>query len=197
MATYYRSRQAILHHIAQFCLSRYINGQPANIAGPDNSFHSNSKVSPPLGTLVAQFCAGPNKWSFAWLVAMEHKAHGSERYLLESIEDREWGWCSNMELNWLPIDTVRKFPEWRWDDRQFKLNDAWLAVDAVGDYRPRPLRWEGHDPWPVLVVGKKFTNELVTRRVYGRKEFTKAALAAFVQECAANWAELRARETRI
>ncbi len=195
MATYYRAKEAIIHHVAQFCLSRYISGAPVNIAGPDRSFHSGG--NPPVGTLVA-LCSVvlPSKWAFSWYRGWSHHRRVGSGYLLESIEDRAQCVWANCELRWLPLETVALHPEWQWTDAQFVHNDRWQRQGRKGShtFTPRQMRWINGGKTPVLVVGKRFSDEVVTRTIHDRKKLSATAMRSFLQEASENWDVLRAGE---
>ena len=77
------------------------------------------------GDLVAISGASPSKWYLSWVVEIDPN-DGWPNYLLESIEDGELGWWSNVSINYYDRSKVNDC--WRWTDRQFALQERWWRV---------------------------------------------------------------------
>lgn len=92
------------------------------IIGKDWHVSSN----PCIGDLVSLGFARPSKWYLSWLRGYEEERDGWPEYLLESIEDGELCWWSNVRINIYNRDLVK--PSWQWDDEQFSFNDQWMEV---------------------------------------------------------------------
>lgn len=94
---------------------------------------------PSLGSLVCLSCVRGNKWYLSWVVEIRHRDRIGAEYLLESIEDGELCWWSNVHLFKFNPDAVAKNPEWRWTDKQFAFLDRWYRVCRKYDsYVVRP-----------------------------------------------------------
>lgn len=120
------ARLAILHHIAEFSLSREIGGQPYG-GLKDMRFRENHRPEP--GTLVALSSAGRSKWYLSWVVSSDTPdGWAGPEYVLESIEDGEIGSWTNVGIWQYDPATTASHPEWRWTDRQHELNSRWFRV---------------------------------------------------------------------
>jgi hypothetical protein len=119
-----RSRIAILSYICQFSLSTVVNNYSIP-ALRTSSFIENR--NPDIGSLVVMTSAPTSKWYISWVIDYRQKRGGKE-YLLESIEDGELCWWSNISIYELYPETVKKYQEWRWTDEQHKFNDRWFKV---------------------------------------------------------------------
>lgn len=89
-------------------------------------------ATPQIGDLVSMSSAPPTKWYLSWLVDYE-EINNWPRYLLESIEDGELCWWSNVGINFYNRDRVRESPQWRWTDAQFAFRDRWMRVGKKND----------------------------------------------------------------
>lgn len=128
------ARIAILSHLFQFKIAKITTGgHPVQL--PNSGFITDglgSGMDIPIDTLVAVFCAPTSKYYLSWLKEIRGKGGCGAEYLLESIEDGELCWWNNVQLCWLPLDYVQKFPEWRWTDEQFAFRKKWFS--ANNDY---------------------------------------------------------------
>jgi len=75
------------------------------------------------GDLVILESAPPSKWSIGWLRTIERFPEGSYRYLIESLEDGELCWWSNVGLSFMPRRDLRE--RYYWTDRQFDFQKRW------------------------------------------------------------------------
>lgn len=81
---------------------------------------------PVVGDLVSLSCAPPSKYYLSWLRDFDLK-NDWPRYLLESIEDGELSWWSNVNIS-IYSREIACNPSWQWDDEQFAFNNRWLQV---------------------------------------------------------------------
>ena len=75
------------------------------------------------GDLVILESAPPSKWSIGWLREIDEIAGYGHRYLIESLEDGELCWWSNVGLSFMPRGDIRE--RYRWTDRQFDFQKRW------------------------------------------------------------------------
>lgn len=116
-----RGRLEILNYIITFCTKDSWNKSLSTL-DLEHTFTSNRM--PPVGALVKLTSAPPTKWYLGWYVAYipATKDHW-EQHLIESIDDGTLCRWHNVGLSQLPIETVNKYPSWRWTDQQFTFND--------------------------------------------------------------------------
>lgn len=120
----------ILAHIFQFKINKVTDEglQYPNKEGFMGGIFSGGE-NVPIGTLVTLFCAPNTKYYLSWL--KEIKMEGGEaKFLLESIEDGEVCWWSNVSLYYLPLEYVERFPDWKWTDKQFEFAKKWYRVKS-------------------------------------------------------------------
>lgn len=91
------------------------------------------ETPPEVGDLVAMNCAPSTKYYLSWLREINEDEYGIVRYLLESIEDGELCWWTNIGLSYYDRVRVSERPSWKWDDDQFGFNDRWLKVCQKND----------------------------------------------------------------
>jgi hypothetical protein len=114
-----KAKIEILGWITQFCLDNSTFGKEKP---PFKAYEHNVEA----GDLVALTSASFNKWYLSWVLEVEKRADGFDRYLLESIEDGALCWWSNVSFH---LFQDREIPQkWRWTDRQFKLRDQWFRA---------------------------------------------------------------------
>ena len=80
-----------------------------------------------IGDLVSLNCAPVTKYYLSWVREIENN-NGWPKYLLESIEDGELCWWSNVGLDYYDREKVVNNPSWRWDDEQFSFRERWNRV---------------------------------------------------------------------
>jgi len=120
------SRIHILNYITMFSLGRD-TGAPDGYAGLKESRFIELNHNPiNLNCLVALTSAPISKWYLSWLRDIKINKHSYRSYLLESIEDGDLCWWSNVSLWEYP--PAEKHPEWQWTDEQHKFNSRWLSV---------------------------------------------------------------------
>lgn len=189
-----RSRQHILHYVLSFCMTRIYGRDDAESEYPHR--HGGScgfveeygETPAQAGDLVRISAASVSKWTLSWLVDRREPSPGNWEYLLESIEDGELCWWSNVGISFLHRRALN--PSWRWTDRQWAFRDRWIHVcyREKGAYIVRPL-----DP----VFGGGFTVTLGTRTSHGFddicpervfpdwRKVTKAMMAQVYDDCVA------------
>jgi len=90
-----------------------------------------------VGDLISLSFAPINKWYVSWIKDIKKESDGT--YLLESIEDQELRWWSNVSISVFNREIVKERSSWRWDDKQFEFYDRWLKVGKRnGAYMLRP-----------------------------------------------------------
>lgn len=119
--TYHRARISILSELLSFPTIRsgYWSG---------TGFSDNRAM---VGDLVAMSSAPASKWYLSWV--RDIKPGIFPNYLLESIDDGELCWWSNIEVYIYDRQRVSNSPSWKWTDRQFQFNDRWHRTCKKND----------------------------------------------------------------
>lgn len=120
--TKFRAKISILSKLLSFPLSNQRDW---------NSDFFNKDIQ--VGDLVSLNCAPPSKWYVSWVREIECKYRGYERYLLESVEDGELCWWTNVGISVYSREIVKQHPEWKWNNKQFAFNDRWNKVFSRND----------------------------------------------------------------
>jgi hypothetical protein len=98
---------------------------------------------PQIGDLVSLQSAPDSKWYISWVVEIDYRDGGWNRWLLESIEDGHLCWWENVGFTIYKREKAAEHPEWRWTDKQFELRDRWHMVFTKQDaYLTRPGKFE-------------------------------------------------------
>lgn len=145
-----------------------------------------------VGDLISLCSAPASKWYVSWVREIEKK-NGWERYLLESIDDGDLCWWSNVGINIYSRERVNERPTWRWEDSQFAFDDRWRKI------------CQRNDAYIVLPCLPKFNDdgsvELNTRIRYGFdkyhnpkiftnwKKLLMKDMGAYYQECVKGYKE--------
>jgi len=164
----YRAKIEILNYIVNQCTNIYSDdGMRINLNHPEHGFRSAilDMTKPPIGGLVKLSTAPYTKYYLGWL--LEKKENGE--YLIESIEDGGLCSWSNVGLYYLNPEMVEKHPEWRWNDKQFKIKDQWLnACYKTRDCHVlRPvLPTFDEDGSLTLSLRKIFKDEIVAKKKF-------------------------------
>lgn len=90
-------------------------------------------TNPQIGDLVSLQSAPDSKWYVSWVVEIDYRNGGWNRWLLESIDDASLCWWENVGFSIYKRDEIASHPEWRWTDKQFELRDRWHRVFAKQD----------------------------------------------------------------
>lgn len=144
----HRARQLIMHDILSFYITRdwepdkeYGGTSPA-LKGFVPSEAGGHHAQP--GDLVILESAGPSKWSIGWLRAIEEGNRYNRRYLIESLEDGELCWWSNVGISFMPRRDLRE--RYHWTDRQFALQKRWhRIVTKHSGMRPLDCTFKGNE----------------------------------------------------
>jgi len=141
-----------------------------------------------VGDLVSLCAAPASKWYLSWVREIDA---GGERYLLESIDDGELCWGSNVGLNVYNRERVRTSPTWRWDDNQFAFWGRWnKACTRNNAYIVLPtLPVFVEDEAVALDVRIRFGfNDYSNSTVFPNwKKLTIKKMEAFYLECVADY----------
>lgn len=86
------------------------------------------RSNPAAGDLVSLCSAPDTKWCLSWCREVVVTENGWQKFLLESLEDGELCWWTNVGVNVYSRERVSERPTWQWDDRQFAFNDRWNRV---------------------------------------------------------------------
>jgi len=146
-----RARLEIMNYVVQFLTNSWY-GENRGIVMEDQSFH-HCNNNPPTGSIVKLFCAPDTKWYLSWVIDKRQ-----DEVLLESIEDGQRCWWSNVGYFNIPLETIEKRPTWKYTDRQFTFKDKWFrACKRSYEYGKAPLLPQFLDNGNVVLgVRRKF-----------------------------------------
>lgn len=77
------------------------------------------------GDLISLNAAPESKWYLSWVIDIENQSTHGTKYLLESIDDGELCWWSNIGINIYSREKVNNRPRWKWTDDQFAFSSRW------------------------------------------------------------------------
>jgi len=115
-------------HARILILSELLSFPTINQKDWDSGLFNEAKT----GDLVSLSAAPSTKWYLSWVREVD-KDNGDPRYLLESIDDGELCWWSNVSLNIYSRERVKDRPMWQWDDKQSDFFKRWLKVGKRND----------------------------------------------------------------
>lgn len=182
-----RAKQQILHHVLTFCLTRRFGGgsHTPGITAFVSDDIVNSGARP--GDLVVLQSAPSSKWTIGWLRGTERDPADGSRHLIESLDDGELCWWSNVGIVYLDREVVATHPEWRWTDPQWALADRWKeTVGRKGDPLIRythPEYGEGNSVRIGTYVSHVDQPIIEMRDFPDWRRITKKALAATIASC--------------
>lgn len=114
-----RARIAILGEIMQFpSVNKWVG------CWMDNT--------PQVGDLVAMNCVANTKYYLSWVREIDPN-DGWVKYLLESIDDGDLCWWSNVGISYYDREILASRPQWKWSDEQFIFSDRWNRVCRKND----------------------------------------------------------------
>lgn len=156
-----KARIEILNHVIQL-FTKVWYGDNRGIVMADQSFH-HCDNKPPIGSIVKLFCAPDTKWYLSWV-----RDKKGEQYLLESIEDGEKCWWSNVGYFYIPLETIDRFPTWKFTDRQHLFKDKWFrACKRCYEYTKAPMLPKFLDNGNVILpVRQKFIDKGVIEKEF-------------------------------
>ncbi len=184
------SRLLILHDVTSSALGLKLDG------GSDYVGYRYFRpvTVPAVGSLVALSAVmRPSKWYLSWVVEVQQGATEFDtRALLESIEDGELCWWSNVQFLQMygqrVTDTFGEYnvgldrPQWRWTDRQHQLNSRFARMvhkDTI--HRPNQITFEGLQV--TCEIRKSFQDELAASRTFADwRKVTQMDLVAYVRQ---------------
>ena len=147
------------------------------------------------GDLIS-ICSGPpSKWFVSWLIDYEVRDDGFTHYLLESIDDGELCWWTNVGINIYDRERVREHPTWKWTDKQFAFKNRWDKVC----YRQN----DAYIVLPLHPIFRGNSVELGVRVRFGIREFsnpivfedwkrlTNKRMGEYYRECVSMYESLR------
>lgn len=189
-----RSRQQILHYVLSFCMARIHGREDAEKEYPRTygsicGFVSEAEDTPAqVGDLILLSSVGVSKWQLGWLVETRERNKDYPEYLIESIEDGELCWWSNVGISFLHRRSLSS--DWRWTDRQWAFRDRWWNVcyKEKGAYIVRPLQPQFGDGFEVT-LGTRTSHgldDITPKRWFPDwRKVTKAMMAQCYDDCVA------------
>ena len=183
-----------MHSVLSFCTSHIYGREDAEKEYPRTSggilgFVSSSSETPvQIGDLVLLSSAPATKWQLGWLVEMRERQPGWPEYLIESVEDGELCWWSNVGISFMHRRSLH--PSWRWTDRQWAFHDRWFRVcyKEKDAYIVRPLMPEFGDGFEVTLgtrTSHGFDDIRPVRSFPDWRKVTKAKMGACYDDCVA------------
>lgn len=185
MNDFTKARHLIMRDILSFYITH--NWEPnkeyprltASIRGFVSQGFSNPVAQP--GDLVILTAVPPSKWNIGWLRAIEEHG-GDTRYLIESLEDGDACWWSNVGLSFMPRRDMN--PRYLWSDRQFAFQKKWY--DIVEKHGTRPVRaldcvFNGNEVSLHLRKRWDYESAPIVRNHTNYRKATKAQLVELLQ----------------
>lgn len=181
----HRARLEIINHIIGFSTSTlYGDNKHGHSAMSDYCFrHVSDVYAVPVGSLIMLTSAPTSKWYLSWLVEVK-KEHFGPNFLLESIEDGSLCWWSNVGIKMYPTETLEEHPNWRWTDKQFKLNNQWMRAARKNSYVlvPNWLRFDGDKVTMSLRTRFSIDGFTSERTIQNSRKLLVRDMVAFVNE---------------
>lgn len=178
------ARIEILNFIISSCTTKCFSDGGFHPPKRENSFHGDvftPKKYPPIGSLCMLMSAPNTKWYLGWL--KELKEDSCTKYLIESIEDNTVCWWENVSVFHLPIETSDQHPEWKWTDRQFKINYNWKKVcyekREAYSLRPNQITFN-EDGSLILSLRKAFSQDVFSEiKIESLEKATQKEMLSF------------------
>lgn len=197
-----RARQHVLHYVLSFCIARIYDAEEATKEYPrgrsaTSGFVIESDETPAqIGDLILLSSAPMSKWTLSWFHQRREPSPGNWEYLLESIEDGDLCWWSNVSISFLHRRALA--PSWRWNDRQWSFRDRWEHVcyreKEAYIVRPvEPVFGEGFEVTLGTRTSHGFDDITPKRWFHDWRKVTKAMMAQCYDDCVAEREEIRAR----
>lgn len=172
-----RAYRHAIWYISQFCMTHvYDTVEGKRRYGSIDGFYQGDKVQ--VGDLVIPLSTPVSEWYLSWLKEIVQHEFGRQ-YVLESLETGKECLWSNIGISYIDRETLARFPEWRWSDRQWEFRDRWFRND---DYDPRPVSPVFHDDGSVtLGLRRRWENDQknMTKTFPNWKKVTKQMMADF------------------
>jgi len=145
-----------------------------------------------VGDLVSISSGPPTKWYLSWVKKIEEgEDRFSHKYLLESIDDGELCWWSNVGLNIYSRDRVKGCVIWQWDDKQFAFNDRWnKACKKNGAYIVLPVLPVFGKEWSVVLnvrIRHRISDFRNPKTFPDWRKLTIKQMGEFYKECYAKY----------
>ncbi len=130
--TFNRSRIEILNYIICFSTCTMYGKGAFSFQDEKHAFISSllsySQIFP-IGSLIKLSSAPFSKFYLSWLVEIKDGNNRfDQRFLLKSIEDGSLCWWSNVSISAYSEETLKNFPQWRWNDEQWAFKDRWFRA---------------------------------------------------------------------
>ena len=174
METRTRARLSILSELLAFPTVNQKDWEPFGV-----DVHKDDLVS---------LCSAPDsKWYVSWVRDIEPAGEfNCARYLLESIDDGELCWWSNVGINVYDRKRTDDRSSWKWNDKQFALYDRWMKVCKRNDayiITPGEFLFDGDEVTLDVRVRfniSEFTNPCIFKNW---KKLTISMMDEYYKEC--------------
>lgn len=197
--TFEKAKLEILNYVITFCTNTIYDGDkyiPPFTPGSGFASGWGTTSNPPLGSLVRLMAAPVTKWYLSWLIEIDNNQPGYIRYLLKSIEDGSTSWWTNVGIYYMPLEMSDKFPQWKFNDKQYQFWDKWKKAARWEEvYILIPIRpiFKGTDV--TLELRKKFSKDIVGCKTYHNwDKLTIREMREFIRQTAA---EIKRLNTQI
>lgn len=161
--TYVQSRREITNYILSFCtimnwkISLGLNDSDKEHAFFSTNFGSTLPIKDDL--ILLGSVSMSTKWMLSWYIESRPLSNGDTEYLLKSIEDGSLCWWNNVSISYFSRETTARFPQWKWNDRQYEFQRKWdKAVYSIYD-KPRNTIFN-EDGSALVSTRKIFNNEI-------------------------------------
>jgi len=201
--TKHRARTEILHFVLSYSVANRSSDGTQHCWASEPFFSAESVGAPPvpIGTIViVSATRRATKWTIGWM--RDKRYRHAEEYLIESLDDGEACWWTNVGLKYLDPEQVKVHPHWSWTDRQFSFTDRWnhVCYKVKGADLELPCHPRFGDDYSVeLTVRKKFSeyDVIAIRRFEDWRKLTKDALGKCYDDCKAELLGPRDEKVRL
>lgn len=177
------ARLNILNYIINFSTKNYYSDGSSfdfNKTGFQKLFGSEWE-NVPIGSLVRLESAPFSKWYLGWLLEKNGTGMFETKYLIESIDDGSLCDWSNVSLAFFDPKVVAAHPEWKWNDKQYKIRDQFYK--ACRKHLPYPLTRHSivfhNDNSFTVNLGERWTNDFIHSKTF--ENYKKVLVRDFAQ----------------
>lgn len=152
----YKSKIEILSYISNICLNGFVR-------------KFNLSQDPISGDLIALTMCNSSEWYLSWYINND-----GDNHILKSIETGKIARWSNVGLQVFDRETLEKFPNWKWTDKQHEFNDKWFKAFKRSDkFDFKPMLAHFEDKKVTLKIRQSFSNEIEVQKTFDNWKILK------------------------